>query len=220
MSDWQKMIVSGLGWIIPSSRILSMIILFVVVIVTIIAVSNRNACLKSRKAMINLALGGTFIICLLNIGLLVALSIANSKVSSAFNENETGVNYTNQVSDLDFSTHSNNWVNHGNNWVNYLKLDENTNSDHVTIAKIAKLQYYPNQHKIVFEPLNKTGKAYMCVVTYLNKLKRHEHIVNIKIDASLSSTRADFETINGKQSVICYANNKGVNSNSIKVLRY
>ena len=210
MSDWQKMIVSGLGWIIPLSKILLMIILFVVVIVTIIAVSKWNDGSKSRKSMINLALGGTFIICLLNIGLLVALRNVTSKVNNAFNDNETGINYTDNVSDLGFSTHS-------TNWTNYLKLYENTNSDHVTIAK---LQYYPNQHKIVFEPLNKTGKAYVRVVRYLDKLKRHEHLANIKIDASLSSTRADFETINGKRSIICYANNKGVSNNSIKVLRY
>lgn len=209
MNNWQKMLVSGLDWIMPSSRILAPIILFVLVILTCIIVNHWN---DGSKLVIpaTFVLGSALIISFINIGLLVALGNVNSKISNTFNSNEIGVNYTDQVIEQGFGTN-------GDNLADYLRLNENTNSDQLTIAK---LQYYPNQNKIVFEPLNKTGKAYVCVVRYLDKLKQHEHLANIKIDASLSSTRADFETINGKQSVICYANNKGVNSDSIKVLRY
>ena len=208
MNNWQKMLVSGLDWIMPSSRILAPIILFVLVILTCIIVNHWN---NGSKLVIpaTFVLGSALIISFINIGLLVALGNVNSKISNTFNSNEIGVNYTDQVIEQGFGTN-------GDNLADYLRLNENTNSDQLTIAK---LQYYPNQNKIVFEPLNKTGKAYVCVVRYLDKLKQHEHLANIKIDASLSSTRADFETINGKQSVICYANNKGVNSDSIKVLR-
>lgn len=208
MNNWQKMLVSGLDWIMTSSRILAPIILFVLVILTCIIVNHWN---NGSKLVIpaTFVLGSALIISFINIGLLVALGNVNSKISNTFNSNEIGVNYTDQVIEQGFGTN-------GDNLADYLRLNENTNSDQLTIAK---LQYYPNQNKIVFEPLNKTGKAYVCVVRYLDKLKQHEHLANIKIDASLSSTRADFETINGKQSVICYANNKGVNSDSIKVLR-
>lgn len=212
MNNWQKMLVSGLDWIMPSSRILAPIILFVLVILTCIIVNHWN---DGSQLVIpaTFVLGSALIISFINIGLLVALGNVNSKISNTFNSNEIGVNYTDQVIEQGFGTN-------GDNLADYLRLYKDTNSSKVPIANIAKLQYYPNQNKIVFEPLNKTGKAYVHVVRYLDKLKQHEHLANIKIDASLSSTRADFETINGKQSVICYANNKGVSRNSIKVLRY
>lgn len=92
--------------------------------------------------------------------------------------------------------------------VNYLKM---TNASNQKIAKIERI----DTEKIKVTPMNKAGQAYLTVAKYL----QNKSFSNLKVDATVAYTRASYVDQNGKQSIICYANNHKLENSKAKVLK-
>lgn len=75
-------------------------------------------------------------------------------------------------------------------------------------------------NKITLAPISKTGKAYLRVLAYAKSHKNDMHSPNLTV--ALDKTTLTYETVNGNQSVVCYASNKAQehNSNHKTVLHY
>ena len=75
-------------------------------------------------------------------------------------------------------------------------------------------------NKITLKPISKTGKAYLRVLAYAKSHKNDMHSPNLTV--ALDKTTLTYETVNGNQSVVCYASNKAQehNSNHKTVLHY
>ena len=75
-------------------------------------------------------------------------------------------------------------------------------------------------NKITLTPISKTGKAYLRVLAYAKSHKNDMHSPNLTV--ALDKTTLTYETVNGNQTVVCYASNKAQehNSNHKTVLHY
>lgn len=75
-------------------------------------------------------------------------------------------------------------------------------------------------NKITLTPISKTGKAYLRVLAYAKSHKNDMHSPNLTV--ALDKTTLTYETVNGNQTVVCYASNKAQehNSNNKTVLHY
>ena len=75
-------------------------------------------------------------------------------------------------------------------------------------------------NKITLKPISKTGKAYLRVLAYAKSHKNDMHSPNLTV--ALDKTTLTYETVNGNQTVVCYASNKAQehNSNHKTVLHY
>ena len=88
--------------------------------------------------------------------------------------------------------------------------DIDTSNNHIVLTMpgnsidLAKVDY--SFDKIKIEPTTKSGKAYIRVLEYLRKHKNE--IANINVHVGYDKTTAKFTTIDGPESVVCYANNK------------
>lgn len=88
--------------------------------------------------------------------------------------------------------------------------DIDTSNNHITLTipgnsvDLAKVDY--SFDKIKIEPTSNSGKAYIRVLEYLREHKKE--IANINVHVGWAKTTAKFTTINGPESVVCYANNK------------
>ena len=88
--------------------------------------------------------------------------------------------------------------------------DIDISNNHITLTipgnsvDLAKVNY--SFDKIKIEPTTKSGKAYIRVLEYLRKHKNE--IANINVHVGYDKTTAKFTTIDGPESVVCYANNK------------
>ena len=88
--------------------------------------------------------------------------------------------------------------------------DIDISNNHITLTipgnsvDLAKVDY--SFDKIKIEPTTKSGKAYVRVLEYLRKHKKE--IANINVHVGWDKTTAKFTTVNGTESVVCYANNK------------
>lgn len=92
--------------------------------------------------------------------------------------------------------------------------DIDISNNHITLTipgnsvDLAKVDY--SFDKIKIEPTTKSGKAYIRVLEYLRKHKTE--IANINVHVGWDQTTAKFTTIDGPESVVCYANNKTQNN--------
>lgn len=88
--------------------------------------------------------------------------------------------------------------------------DIDISNNHITLTipgnsvDLAKVDY--SFDKIKIEPTTKSGKAYIRVLEYLRKHKNE--IANVNVHVGWDQTTAKFTTIDGPESVVCYANNK------------
>lgn len=88
--------------------------------------------------------------------------------------------------------------------------DIDTSNNHITLTipgnsvDLAKVDY--SFDKIKIEPTSNSGKAYIRVLEYLREHKKE--IANINVHVGWDQTTAKFTTVNGPESVVCYANNK------------
>lgn len=88
--------------------------------------------------------------------------------------------------------------------------DIDTSNNHITLTipdnsvDLAKVNY--SFDKIKIEPTSNSGKAYIRVLEYLKQHKKE--IANINVHVDWDRTTAKFTTVNGTESVVCYANNK------------
>lgn len=75
-------------------------------------------------------------------------------------------------------------------------------------------------NKITLKPISKTGKAYLRVLAYAKSHKNDMYSPNLTV--ALDKTTLTYETVNGNQTVVCYASNKTQehNSNHKTVLHY
>lgn len=75
-------------------------------------------------------------------------------------------------------------------------------------------------NKITLKPISKTGKAYLRVLAYAKSHKNDMYSPNLTV--TLDKTTLTYETVNGNQTVVCYASNKAQehNSNHKTVLHY
>lgn len=75
-------------------------------------------------------------------------------------------------------------------------------------------------NKITLKPISKTGKAYLRVLAYAKSHKNDMHSPNLTV--ALDKTTLTYETVNGNQTVVCYAGNKTQenNSNHKTILHY
>lgn len=75
-------------------------------------------------------------------------------------------------------------------------------------------------NKITLKPISKTGKAYLRVLAYAKSHKNDMYSPNLTV--ALDKTTLTYETVNGNQTVVCYASNKAQehNSNHKTVLHY
>lgn len=75
-------------------------------------------------------------------------------------------------------------------------------------------------NKITLKPISKTGKAYLRVLAYAKSHKNGMYSPNLTV--ALDKTTLTYETVNGNQTVVCYASNKAQehNSNHKTVLHY
>ena len=75
-------------------------------------------------------------------------------------------------------------------------------------------------NKITLKPISKTGKAYLRVLAYAKSHKNDMHSPNLTV--ALDKTTLTYETVDGNQTVVCYASNKAQehNSNHKTVLHY
>ena len=75
-------------------------------------------------------------------------------------------------------------------------------------------------NKITLKPTSKTGKAYLRVLAYAKSHKNDMHSPNLTV--ALDKTTLTYETVNGNQTVVCYASNKAQehNSNHKTILHY
>lgn len=67
-------------------------------------------------------------------------------------------------------------------------------------------------NKITLTPISKTGKAYLRVLAYAKSHKNDMHSPNLTV--ALDKTTLTYETVNGNQTVVCYASNKAQEHNS------
>lgn len=106
--------------------------------------------------------------------------------------------------------------------INYNDID--TSNDHIALTMmdnsvdLGRINY--SFDKIKIEPTTKSGKAYVRVLEYLRQHKKE--IANINVHIGWDKTTAKFTTVNGTESVVCYANNKTQNNSksSNHVLHY
>lgn len=88
--------------------------------------------------------------------------------------------------------------------------DIDTSNNHIVLTMpgnsidLAKVDY--SFDKIKIEPTTKSGKAYVRVLEYLRKHKNE--IANVNVHVGWAQTTAKFTTIDGPESVVCYASNK------------
>lgn len=102
--------------------------------------------------------------------------------------------------------------------------DIDTSNNHITLTmsgnsvNLGSIDYSFDRIKI--EPTTKSGKAYVRVLEYLRKHKKE--IANINVHVGWDKTTAKFTTINGPESVVCYANNKNqtITKSNNHVLHY
>ena len=75
-------------------------------------------------------------------------------------------------------------------------------------------------NKITLKPISKTGKAYLRVLSYAKSHKNGIHSPNLTV--TLDKTTLTYETVDGNQTVVCYASNKAQehNSNHKIILHY
>lgn len=71
---------------------------------------------------------------------------------------------------------------------------------------------------LTLKPASKTGQAYIRVLEYIRTHKKDMYNVNVNVD--LEKTTLTYADINGKHTVVCYANNKNKTSNNRTVLHY
>lgn len=83
--------------------------------------------------------------------------------------------------------------------------------------KIARVNYA--NHKLHYQPLSSTGRAYLTVVKYIFKQKG---LRNVHVTPYLDKTTATFDTMSNKKHVVYYVNNRKPKTGQTinKVLRY
>ena len=67
-------------------------------------------------------------------------------------------------------------------------------------------------NKITLKPISKPGKAYLRVLAYAKSHKNDMYSPNLTV--ALDKTTLTYETVNGNQTVVCYASNKAQEHNS------
>lgn len=68
------------------------------------------------------------------------------------------------------------------------------------------------------KPASKTGQAYIRVLEYIRAHKKDMYNVNVNVN--LEKTTLTYADINGKHTIVCYANNKNKTNNNQTVLHY
>lgn len=112
----------------------------------------------------------------------------------------------------------------GDNFSSINDNDIDTSNNHITLTMsgnsvdLGSIDY--SFDKIKIEPTTKSGKAYVRVLEYLRKHKKE--IANINVHVGWDKTTAKFTTVDGPESVVCYANNKKQSTTKINnyVLHY
>lgn len=162
--------------------------------------------LKNNKYKLLFILNGLIFI--------TSILLSVSACSSQYDESR----YTNEIVKGNLITKT------GDNFssINYNDID--TSNDHIALTMmdnsvdLGRIDY--SFDKIKIEPTTKSGKAYVRVLEYLRQHKKE--IANINIHIGWDKTTAKFTTVNGTESIVCYANNKTQNNSksSNHVLHY
>ena len=87
------------------------------------------------------------------------------------------------------------------------------NNEPVTVAKLT-----PTPEKLHVTPATKTGQAYIRVLKYLRT--HHSYIYDVNLVVNLYKESLTYNDINGKHTVVCYANNTNKTTNDQTVLHY
>lgn len=87
------------------------------------------------------------------------------------------------------------------------------NNEPVTLAKLTR-----TPETLRFTPASKTGQAYIRVLEYIRTHKKNMYNVNVNVN--LEKTTLTYDDINGKHTIVCYANNKNKTNNNQTVLHY
>lgn len=162
--------------------------------------------LKNNKYKLLFILNGLIFI--------TSILLSVSACSSQFDESM----YTNEIVKGNLITKT------GNDFSFINDNDIDTSNNHVTLTlpdnsvDLGRINY--SFDKIKIEPTTKSGKAYVRVLEYLRQHKKE--IANINVHIGWDKTTAKFTTVNGTESVVCYANNKTPNNSksSNHVLHY
>ncbi|MDY2786664.1 MAG: hypothetical protein SOT72_03595 [Lactobacillus amylovorus] len=139
------------------------------------------------------------------------LAFVGKATNSPYTEPATQITSGNLVINKHFGFNSNdNDVYYNNNKLILLGYDDD--------IKLISLNRTFN--KITLKPISKTGKAYLRVLAYAKSHKNDMHSPNLTV--ALDKTTLTYETVNGNQTVVCYASNKAQehNSNHKTVLHY
>lgn len=126
--------------------------------------------------------------------------------------------YTNEIVNGNLITKT------GDDFSSINSYDIDTSNNHITLTMsgnsvdLGSIDY--SFDKIKIEPTTKSGKAYVRVLEYLRKHKKE--IANINVHVGWDKTTAKFTTVDGPESVVCYANNKKQSTTKINnyVLHY
>lgn len=125
----------------------------------------------------------------------------------AFVDNE--ITLGTAVIDKDFGSQSN---------TNDLNVDDNklflSDSDDTFLLATASR----TQHTLTLKPASKTGKAYLRVLEYARKHKNSMFKPNLTV--ALDKTTLTYKSIDGNQTIVCYANNTNKTVNNTTVLHY
>lgn len=92
-------------------------------------------------------------------------------------------------------------------------LELMVNNEPVTLAKLMR-----TPEKLHVTPTSKTGQAYIRILKYLRT--HHSNIYDVNLVVNLDKTTLTYNDINGKHTVVCYANNTDKNTNNQTVLHY
>lgn len=87
------------------------------------------------------------------------------------------------------------------------------NNEPVTLAKLTR-----TPETLRFTPASKTGQAYIRILKYLRT--HHSNIYDVNLVVDLAKTTLTYNDINGKHTVVCYANNTDKTTNNQTVLHY
>ena len=87
------------------------------------------------------------------------------------------------------------------------------NNEPVTLAKLTR-----TPEKLHVTSASKTGQAYIRVLKYLRT--HHSNIYDVNLVVNLDKTTLTYNDINGKHTIVCYANNKNKTTNNQTILHY
>lgn len=141
------------------------------------------------------------------LGITVMIGVYLEDNPYAFVDNE--ITLGTAVIDKDFGSQSN---------TDDLDLDGNklflSDSDDTFLLATASR----TRHTLTLKPASKTGKAYLRVLKYARQHKNSMFKPNLTV--ALDKTTLTYKSINGNQTIVCYANNTNKTTNNKTVLHY